>query len=97
MSADNDSDNGVATERPTERVVISKMFVSLLFMQVCAVPDATDEEILELCNRKNVCGTSAGWSYVVRAKRDDDYWITDNHLPKPCEQFAPRLHFLVGC
>ena len=32
-----------------ERVVVSREFMGLFSMQVCAVKDATDEEILEVC------------------------------------------------
>jgi hypothetical protein len=76
-----------------ERVVVTREFVSLLFMQVCAVADATDEEILQVCNAQNECGTSAGWSWVVREGNAP----TPEAKPGPCETYPGRLHFLAGC
>ncbi len=57
-------------------------------MQVCAVADASDAEILSVCNRENPSGTSMGWSVVVRSG--------DNE-PVTCEQYVERRHFLVSC
>jgi hypothetical protein len=56
-------------------------------MQVCAEADATDEEILEVCNRENPSGTSLGWCKVL--KNDPALVI--------CEFYPERRHFLVEC
>lgn len=77
---------------PEERVVVTRPFVGLIHMQVCAVADATDEEILEVCNRDNPSFTSAGWSYVHRNNTEHP-----NLNPGPCQDFPGRVHFLVGC
>lgn len=69
----------------------------LVLMQVCAVKDATDEEILEVCNRENPSGTILGWATVIRKEQAGNMWHTKNKLPVPCEQHADRLHFLVLC
>lgn len=62
-------------------------FVNLLYMRVCAVADATDEEILAVCNRDN---PSANWAAVVR----DESRVAG---PVPCADFADRTHFMVSC
>lgn len=64
----------------------------LCYMQVCAVEDATDEEILAVCNRDNPAGTSKGWREVVR-ENDPDAGMR----PIACEEYPGRKHFLVGC
>jgi hypothetical protein len=80
----------------TERVVITKAMIGLCFMAVCAVKDATDEEILRVCNSQNPAGTSQGWCFVVRELNEKDY-ITENMLPVECAEDNKRMHFLVGC
>lgn len=74
------------------RVEISRYVMGLCFMQVCAEPDATDEEILEKCNSENPSGTSNGWSFVCR-----EDWDIDIQRPCRCDQYENRLHFMVGC
>lgn len=64
-------------------------------MQVCCVADATNEEILEKCNRDNPSGTTNGWGIVIRTLEDADG--RKEALPGPCEAHHDRLHFLVGC
>lgn len=59
-------------------------------MQVCAIKDATDEEILEVCNKENPSGTSGGWLEVVREGEE-------NMLPVTCEDHPERVHYLVVC
>ena len=60
-------------------------------MQVCAVDDATDEEILEVANRENRCFLRRdGWMEVYRG---DDA----NKKPGPCNDHPGRTHFLVSC
>ena len=41
-----------------KRVIVTKFYNGLCGMQVCAVHDATDEEVLAVCNRENPSGTS---------------------------------------
>jgi len=57
-------------------------------MQICAVAEATDEEILSLCNKDNPSGTESGWSMVIRAGAG---------APVVCEKDPARKHFLVVC
>lgn len=75
------------------RVVVTKSAVGVFHMQVCAVADATDEEILAVCNRENPSGTKNGWSSVCRS--DDEFWGKVG--PVDCAQESGRVHFLVGC
>lgn len=76
-----------------ERVVITKAICGIFHMQVCAVQDATDEEILARCNCDNPSGTSHGWSKVFRV--DDEFW--GRTAPVECAQGGGRVHFMVGC
>ncbi len=83
---------------PTEpRVIVTSMFVNICTMQVCAVADATDDEILETCNRENRSGTSAGWSEVIRTADPDSIFKDENKLPVTCGDNPERKHFLVLC
>jgi hypothetical protein len=81
-----------------ERVMISRPVVGLLAMQVCAVEDATDEEILEVANRDNPSGTRNGWMKVIRKEGDVTPDAAGNKgLPVDCEEVPGRKHFLVVC
>jgi hypothetical protein len=66
-------------------------------MQVCAAEDATDQEILEACNRDNPSGTTAGWSMVVRNMEDRPDSTTGEMLPVTCQEDPKRKHFIVLC
>lgn len=79
------------------RVVVSNSFCGLIGMQVCAVKDATDEEILEVCNRENPSGTTNGWNLVIRELEKEGSFITERHLPIQCKDHPDRVHFLVMC
>jgi hypothetical protein len=78
------------------RVIITRPMLGLCGMQVCAVKDATDEEILSVCNLENPSGTSNEWSIVVR-NIDEDSSIGSESLPVQCEQEPDRMHFIVIC
>jgi len=75
------------------RVVVSNPFVGILGMQVCAVKDATDEEILKVCNHENPAGTSNGWGSVMRS--DDEFF--GKTAPVQCADHEDRLHIIVVC
>lgn len=74
-----------------DRIVVTQSMIGLLYMQVCAEHNATDEEILTVCNRENLCGTTNGWVTVIRESEDE------GKLPGPCQNFPNRTHFLVAC
>jgi hypothetical protein len=76
-----------------DRVVVTKCMMGIFAMQACAQHDASDEEILEVCNRENFAGTSQGWCRVVR-EPDEDY---PNTAPVVCEKDPSRLHFVIYC
>lgn len=77
----------------TKRVVITRPFVGLVGMQVCAVKDVSDEEVLRVCNLENPSGTSLGWCNVIRQAGLD----RQQQNPVACSDDPGRLHFLVGC
>jgi len=66
-------------------VIITRGIVGICHMQVCIVKDATDEEILKVCNGENPSGTSLGWSTVLR------------HDAVTCDDDKERQHLLVQC
>lgn len=75
-----------------ERVEITRPIVGICVMQVCAVADATDEEILGVCNRLNPAGTEHGWTRVIREGAEHGAM-----LPVVCSNSPNRKHFLVTC
>lgn len=70
------------------RVQGTRAIVGICHMQVCAVADATDEEILAVCNAENRSGTELGWTTVHRSGRS---------APVPCADDPTRLHIMVNC
>jgi hypothetical protein len=74
-----------------ERVTVNRAIVGICYMQVCAVPEATDEEILAFCNAKNIAGTTRGWVTVYRAD------CRNEQRPVVCDDHPERFHFLVAC
>lgn len=77
-----------------ERVIITRMMMGICHMQVCTIHDATDEEILEVCNRENPSGTQHGWGRVIRELDEND---SENMLPRTCDDNPGRIHFLISC
>lgn len=75
-----------------KRVIVTNPFNGIFAMQVCAVSDATDEEILEVANRENPSGTTNGWCEVVRENYEDE-----KARPVICSEYPERKHFLVIC
>ena len=81
----------------TARVVVTRAMVGIAHMQVCAVADATDEEILDVCNRENPAGTTGGWQRVCRHEADEiDFWGWGK-APVACQDDPTRIHLLVAC
>ena len=78
------------------RVIVTNPMIGLVGMQVCAARDATDEEILKVCNTENPSGTSGGWSKVFR-KVEEGYENMENSLPVQCEDYKNRIHFIIIC
>jgi hypothetical protein len=78
-------------ESEVKRIEVTKPMVGICHMQVCAVEDATDKEILEVCNRENLCGTTNGWINVIRENEDERF------RPVQCDKHPGKNHFLVSC
>lgn len=76
-----------------DRVLVIRTFVGICHMQVCAVNDATDEEILAVCNHANPSGTTNGWVDVC--KEDDEFW--GKVAPVQCNDNPDRIHYIVAC
>lgn len=75
-----------------KKVIVSRPVVGITAMQVCADAEATDEEILAVCNAENPSGTAGGWLEVAR----EDY-KHENARPSVCDDDPNRRHFLVIC
>ena len=73
------------------RVIVTAPILGICHMQVCAVADASEVEILEVCNRENPSGTTNGWAHVCRECEDE------KQRPVPCQNDSTRLHILVSC
>lgn len=83
-----------------DRVEITRRALNVCTMQVCAVDDATDAEILEVCNYGNPAGTEHGWMMVLReSNTGEDIGLGHelNKRPLPCQKYPGRTHFLVLC
>ena len=78
------------------RVIVTRPMIGVAHMQVCAVADATDDEILTTCNRENPSGMSQGWVTVHRSDEGEDSLFRAKG-PVTCEGDAGRLHILVSC
>ena len=74
------------------RVIVTNPMIGLIHMQVCAVKDATDEEMLEVANKENPAGTSNGWGIVLRGSAEHE-----NQRPVQCDSHPDRLHFILVC
>lgn len=42
------------------KIVITRAIIGLTAMQVCAEKNVSDKDILDFCNRENLCGTTGG-------------------------------------
>ena len=83
---------------PGERVCITLPFAGLRAMQVCAVADATDEEILAKCNSGNPQQTTGGWHTVVRTMAQVRKEKIDKAaLPGDCVECPGRKHIIALC
>jgi len=79
------------------RVMMMTDWLSLVAGCVCVVQDATDEEILEYCNKSHHPGTTNGWALVVH---DADRWkgvLGDECSPVQCADHKGRIHYVVMC
>jgi hypothetical protein len=74
------------------RVEVINPMIGICFMQVCAVSDATDKEILGVANSENPSGTTNGWSEVAREDYEDERF-----RPITCGDDENRKHFILIC
>ena len=75
-----------------ERVIVIKNMIGVCYMQVCAVLDATDEEILKVANLENPAGIKKGWVEVARENYEQE-----NIRPVKCNDDPDRMHFILIC
>lgn len=73
-----------------ERVIVTRPIIGLVAMQVCAINEATDEEVLRVANKVNPSGTTMGWTRVVRETDVSDSPVT-------CADDAGRVHLILYC
>jgi hypothetical protein len=80
-----------------KRVIITQPIFGICYMQVCAEADASDEEILEVCNSENPSGTTNGWAEVIRTVEEEHNYRIPNFQPVQCSEYSDRQHFLIVC
>lgn len=83
-----------------EPVTILRTMIGICGMSVCAAKDATDADIIAVCNRLNPSGTSNGWGTVVRDESQSFFMDAEgkpNDLPVTCKDDPNRLHLVVLC
>lgn len=84
--------------KPGQRVCVTMPYAGLRAMQVCVVKDATDEEILKVCNAENPQRVSGGWHTVVRnAAHAREIGVNDSAQPGQCVECPDRLHKIAIC
>jgi hypothetical protein len=86
--------------KPGQRVCVTMPWAGFRAMQVCVVEDATDEEILEVCNKENPQLVTGGWHTVVRTKNQASGLTSsgdESPLPGKCKDCPGRLHMIVLC
>lgn len=84
-------------KKELDRIIVTNPMIGLCYMQCCAVKDATDEEVLTECNRKNLCGTTNGWVHVYRI---DEKLLKEGEksiAPIVCGDDPDRLHLIISC
>jgi len=74
-----------------EKIVIANPFAGLLSMIVCVEGEATDEEILAVCNSQNPSGTTLGWCEVLHGA------FPESGGPVQCSEYPERTHYVVIC
>jgi len=67
-------------------------------MQVCVVADASDSEILEVCNRENPQMVTGGWHTIVRDKAHArQIGVDECAAPGDCVECPGRKHKIAIC
>jgi hypothetical protein len=84
--------------KPGQRVCVTLPFAGLRAMQVCCEADATDAEILEVCNRENPQTVQRGWHTVVRSvDHAEELGVDVAAAPGQCADCAGRMHKIALC
>ena len=82
-----------------ERVFLTGLYAGVWSNHVCVVPDATDEEILAVCNANepSVYGKKYRWTRVIRTEEDAKAIGVSWKDAKPgtCLECPPRIHMVV--
>jgi hypothetical protein len=78
-------------------VFITDNWAGLCTKQVCVVPDATDEEILAVCNAEDnrIIPGSGKWDIVIRTAKDARRAKVEFTPPGTCVECPPRVHMVV--
>jgi hypothetical protein len=71
-----------------DRIIITKPFLGIFNMQVCAVNDATEEEIIAFANDTNPSGTTLGWTHISYGSKQE---------PVKCADDPNRIHYILVC
>ena len=81
-----------------QRVLVTMPYAGFRAMQLCAVADATDEELLAECNKDNPQLVTGGWHHIIRSLEDcKKHGINENAVPGDCVECKGRKHFIAVC
>lgn len=78
----------------TEDVVVTKPFIGLLYMQVCAYGEVPPQRVEDRANALNPSGTSTGWHIIVVDEPEED---GPSKAPVRCADDPARVHYLLNC
>lgn len=71
-----------------KKIHVTRGIIGICHMQVCVEGEATDKEILDVCNQEYPSGTSNGWSEIIRSGEGG---------PVTCHEDPQRTHYLAVC
>lgn len=81
-----------------QRVCVTMPYAGFRAMQVCVVEDASDEEILAVCNRENRQLVTSGWHTVVKSKEHaKECGVDEAAAPGKCVECKGRWHKIALC
>jgi hypothetical protein len=66
--------------------------VGICYMSICAEKSVSQRQIEIVANKEHPTGIKSRWSISKKGKFGDG-----SPMPKECEQWPNRLHYLLNC
>lgn len=82
------------SDTKTPDVVVTRGFMGLLYMQVCAHKDVPHDVVQDEANRQNPAGTENGWFLIVE---DGEHGNSPDQWPVACKDDPDRFHYMLVC